>query len=110
MSQRRFAAGTFRVLTGWDRPLQHHFCVITDPEAEAPAEAGDEEADASSLVYSNLQDPDLFPTQGGMTVEQVAAVLARHHITPPATLLDDLRLDAIENAGNVVVDYGSVTG
>ncbi len=89
MSQRHFNYGPFQVLTGWDRPLQYHFLVVS---------RGD------GLVFSNLDLPN-----PAMTPEQVVAKLGELDLLMPATLLADLRQDAARNSGNESTQYEPFT-
>jgi len=94
MSQRHFGNETYDVLTGWDRPLQYHFLVISQrdrPEQEP--------------VFSNL---DLL--NPAMTFEQIADTLHAFGIAAPPTLYTDLAQDQLENRGDFDVHYDPETG
>lgn len=88
MSQRTFQHGRFRVRTGWDSPLQHHFLFVDD--------GGD-------CVFSNL-----MRSNPAMTVAEIKAELERLNISSPPSLEDDLKQDQVDDAGSVLKDYGEV--
>ena len=91
MTQRSFETDTYAVLTGWDRPLQYHFLVIS--QRDQP----DEEPIFSNLY---LQNP-------AMSLEAITATMTSFGITAPPALLADLREDARLNRGNVEQHYDS---
>lgn len=83
---------------GWDRPLGHHYLNIE--REDAPQEE-------HALLYSSLYDRTLFaPERGrlmaGLTVEELAAKLTAHGITPPDGFLEALEDDARNNVGNAI--------
>lgn len=88
MSQRLFTTPAYEVLTGWDRPLQYRFLVITDRRI-------------GEIVYSNLDD-EHGPS---LSLNDIRQRLAAFGITPAASLLDDLAADRRANAGNLRVVY-----
>jgi hypothetical protein len=94
MSQHRFRHDGKNVLTGWDRPLQYFFLVVSK----------DEEDD--DYIYSNLSDRSL--RNGAMTAEQVINKLDELDIVYPVHLMDFLLDDKRRNAGNEVQDYGDM--
>jgi len=80
------------VLTGWDRPLQQFFLVIT-------AKAGNSNyQESDGIVYSNLFDIEAL----GQDWEYYSGVLSRYHIIAPDDLERALYSDRENNAGNVV--------
>jgi hypothetical protein len=94
MSRRYFGNETYEVVTGWDRPLQYHFLVISqrdDPDGEP--------------IFSNL-----FLRHPAMTLEQIADTLKTYGITAPPTLLTDLNADALADRGDFDVHYDPETG
>ncbi|WP_045422844.1 hypothetical protein [Vibrio jasicida] len=88
MSQHVFQAQRYRVLCGWDRPLQGFFLVIEHPLFDEPC-------------YSNLYETTPHPP----TFEPFLTVLSRHGITPPDGLLDTLAKDKANNAGNSLTEW-----
>jgi hypothetical protein len=90
MTQRTFQTEAFSVLTGWDRPLQYFFLVISPRQSE----------DADEPVFSNL-----FRPNPAMSLEEIAGTLERYGITPPAGLFRDLAEDRALNRGNLEVSY-----
>jgi hypothetical protein len=92
MSQRRWVADQYEILTGYDRPLAYFFLVI---------DWHDDELQADEPVYSNLSDPD----GPSLSLGQISAVLNRYGIEPPATLFADLRQDRLLQRGNFVHRY-----
>lgn len=90
MSQRIFKSNALTAITGWDRPLQRHFLVVTSAEDET--------------VYSNLNEAN-----PAMTILQIVERLMSFKMALPATLLADLRADREANDSDTVCDYGEVT-
>jgi hypothetical protein len=85
MSQRLFKNNKYNVLTGWDRPLQYWFLVITNKKG--------------GLVFSNLQL--LHP----MSLSRVIRECLDRNIEIPKTLASDLISDKKVNRGNYTYDY-----
>ncbi|MPY67979.1 hypothetical protein F8S09_15060 [Deinococcus sp. SDU3-2] len=82
---------------GWDRPLGHHYLNIEREDA----------SEEDALLYSSLTDRALYnPERGrlmaGLTVEELAAKLTEHGITPPDGFLTALEEDARKNVGNAI--------
>lgn len=83
------------VLMGWDRRLQGYFMVIEDDDATD-----------DSYVYSNLDDAELAAYAGlPPTLDPFIAKLAELGLTVPSHILEAVRCDGAENAGNRWVIY-----
>lgn len=90
MTQRTFQTDDFRVVTGWDRPLQYFFLVIYPLQTEEPGEP----------IFSNL-----FRRHPAMSLEEIADTLHRYGITPPVGMFRELAEDLALNRGNLDVSY-----
>lgn len=93
------------VLMGWDRPLQGFFLVIE--------EEVDDDDKADEYVYTNMEDPALFPWMGvPPTLDPFLAKLQELGITVPSRMIEEIRSDAARNVGNRYVTYdesGAIT-
>lgn len=83
------------ILIGWDRPLKRHFMVV---ETVAQAEGNDNE-----YLYDNLADPNA-PDRD---LDYYRQRLRELQIEVPATLFEQVALDAAANTGNRRVRYAT---
>lgn len=87
------------VVMGWDRPLQHHFLLIRDLDAD------DEDDDGQQAVlYSSLYElePEHREPQ---SLDHFLEVVQELRIALPPSMIEAVIQDRIHNAGNRLVDY-----
>lgn len=113
MSQRFFPAVIERegqrveveVMTGWDRPLQHHYLtVFLAPAAltalgEAAALTGENPTEVEEVLYSSMYDR-AASCSGGLSIADIESRMRDLGVAYPPTLMEDLQTDAVRNAGN----------
>ena len=117
MTQRKWTTTDgWEVLTGWDRPLQYFFVSI-DRTCRACNGAGEVDEklcqvcdeSGTEFLFDNLGDTTgMTDKRGGMTIEQVAAVLDSKLTKVPHNLTYDLLADKAQNKGNEITDYGTL--
>lgn len=112
MSQHHFPAQTssgraVEVMIGYDRPLHGFFLVVCAAELETAAmadaiDAGDDEAfHAEGVVYSNLDDVDLYDLRGlTLDLGYFKGKLDRLGISLPASIETELHEDLRLRIGN----------
>lgn len=101
MSQHRLVtsaigADKVEVLIGWDRPLSGFFAVVSTPGC------GDDEG---STLYSNLDERltrDVHPKDFDFFLPRLAGL----GIVLPEDIVEAVKQDGVENAGNKCVDHG----
>lgn len=85
MSRRTLHTEEYKIVAGWDRPMQQYFFqVIGD----------DWEVEADSLEDSSLTD-----------IDNIAAALDKYAPGAPVEFLEALIVDGATNAGNVFKEY-----
>lgn len=87
---------TIKVITGWDKPLQHHFLYIEDLTIS-------ENDDHSEIMFSDI-DHGIH----GMTINQITDKLKEFGFPYPPTLPNDLNAHYKRNAGNEMFHYPSI--
>jgi hypothetical protein len=97
MSQHVWTYKNFEALTGWDRPLQYFFLVISRTDISEDDEETDE------FVFSNLRLDN-----PSMSIEEIVSVLNKLEIPYPAQLAKRLQEDKRNDSGHRV-DYGILT-
>lgn len=125
MTQRKWnTEDGWSVLTGWDRPLQHFFVtidrecggcdgegIVTDGfggTPEDPRDCNTCDGEGIEYLFNNLNDnTGLTTILGGMSLDQVKAVLDQKLTWYPDTLIGDLATDKANNAGNQVDTYAT---
>lgn len=92
---------TITISIGWDRPLQGFFMVVeTNKKIEQPEGEENEESDFNFL-YHNLDDKDLFGHLGMCRdIEHFNKKLKEMDLTVPVSMIEEIKLDAINNVGN----------
>lgn len=80
------------VIMGWDRRLSHFHMTVVRTK---PPRRGD------GVLYSNLHERNAF----ALGLEDYAARLANLGISVPTSLIDAVRQDQADNAGNRVLRY-----
>jgi hypothetical protein len=95
MTRRAYSTDTVDVATGWDRPLQMFFLVVT----RRPVRRGHEQ-----VIFSNLDDA-AYPWRSVTVVFDRLRTLG---IGWPATLRADLEADCAENRGSFAHAYPPV--
>jgi hypothetical protein len=83
------------ILTGWDRPLGHHFLLV---ERRVVLMDG-------STDYETVYSADAW---AGCSAAEVLGVLTRLGVRPPPDLLPLLHAHREANLGNEIVDYGVI--
>ncbi len=100
MSQHIWTYKNYEVLTGWDRPLQRYFLVISLTDIPEDDDETDE------YVFSNLRMKN-----ASMTLEEICKILERLNIPYPDNLRENLEKDEMENARTgygSAVNYGEL--
>jgi hypothetical protein len=117
MSQRLWnTEDGWKVLTGWDRPLQHFFLNIDRicRGCNGSGELGEKPNDicpvcgsrGEEFLFDNLGDETgLSNPLGGMSLDTVKLVLEQKLTWYPPTLMADLAADRANNAGNQIERY-----
>lgn len=77
---------------GWDRPLRGFFMVVQRDDANIEEE---------TFLYDNLAMADSHP----FTLDQFLEELTRLNIAIPNEMIDEVRRDGVENAGNKCVEH-----
>lgn len=123
MTQRKWTTTDgWEVLTGWDRPLSHFFvnidreCTGCDGNGGVnDGQAGEEDRDCTTCegsgteyLFNNLSDTQYTDFSGGMSMDQVKAVLQLKLTAWPAGLFERLANDKANNVGNDVVHFGTL--
>jgi hypothetical protein len=92
-----YAGQPVNIMMGWDRPLQGYFLVIELSESRA-----------EGCVYSNLEDPALFPCMGMPdSLDHFLEKLDELNIAVPQAMIQQIEVDAALNVGNRYVRYAS---
>lgn len=116
MSQHLFPATTatgraVQVLIGYDRPLNGFFLVVTDTDLDSVAltavvEGDDDDHVVEAVVYSNLDDVELYDL-GGLTCDlgYFKAKLSQLGIALPASIETELHEDRRQRVGNRICCY-----
>ena len=85
MSRRTLHTEDYKIVAGWDRPLQQYFFQVVGEDYE--------------IEVDSLTD-DSLTTIGG-----IAVALQKYAPGAPPEFLDALIVDGATNAGNVYADY-----
>lgn len=91
MSQHLFSTShkekPITVVIGWDRPLRYHFMYIENDDAIE---------ESNAFLYHNMDDEKSI----NQPLAYYEQVLKDHAITVPASMIEESREDAENNAGN----------
>lgn len=85
MSRRTLHTENYKIVAGWDRPLQQYFFQVIGE---------DYEVEIDSITDDSLTD-----------INNIAAALDKYAPNAPIEFLDALIVDGALNAGNVCADY-----
>lgn len=85
MSRRTLHTEDYKIVAGWDRPLQQYFFQVIGE---------DYEIEVDSLTDGSLAE-----------IDNIAAALDKYAPNAPPEFLDALIVDGATNAGNVFADY-----
>jgi hypothetical protein len=85
MSRRTLHTEDYKIVAGWDRPLQQYFFQVVGEDYE--------------IEVDSLTD-DSLTTIGG-----IAVALQKYAPGAPDAFLEDLLVDGAVNAGNCFMDY-----
>jgi hypothetical protein len=85
MSRRTLHTDDYKIVAGWDRPLQQYFFQVIGEDYE--------------IELDSLEDDSLTD------INNIAAALDKYAPGAPPEFLDALIVDGATNAGNVFADY-----
>lgn len=85
MSRRTLHTEDYKIVAGWDRPLQQYFFQVIGEDYE--------------IEVDSLTDDTLT------TIDGIAKALERYAPNAPFEFLEDLIVDGAINAGNAFADY-----
>lgn len=97
---------------GWDRPMQHHFLVVSKIEVKESDRASpvaahelddDEDFGDDGIVYSNLNEMEAF----NLSLGYFKAKLQELEIAVPDSMFEQAEIDSFNNVGNRVVTHSS---